>query len=179
MRASFGYAGLWFLLLLSGCEDESEHSFSDGKGTLIEAIYNNDVTTINQLMSSGVGLDTVVDGHTPIIVAMLVGDQTLASQLIEAGANPKKTDVWGEPPLFIAAEFNCPTVTKQLARYGANVDEVWKGDTALSIAIKKNNAEVVFALLRYKPKITSDIVQLSESLGRDEITNVLKEYSKK
>ena len=48
------------------------------------------------------------------------GDMNLAKKLIDGGANPNKTGIWGDTPLIRAVESNKKTMVKLLMDNGAD-----------------------------------------------------------
>ncbi len=87
------------------------------------------------------------NGHTPLALSLMSGHLGTAQLLLDAGANPDKTDEEGITPLHKASGFNDTKGIALLCEYGANMYIQSKGGTPLHWAAGGGHAGAVEALL--------------------------------
>ncbi len=87
------------------------------------------------------------NGHTPLALAMMSGHLGTARMLLDAGANPDKTNEEGIAPLHKASGLNDTKGIAILCEYGANMHIQSKGGTPLHWAAGGGHASAVEALL--------------------------------
>jgi ankyrin repeat protein len=75
---------------------------------LIRAIRSREMKEVQRLIKSGLNVDekACAEGNTALFEAIGGGQTEIATQLIDAGADPNKTDAIGSSPLMSAA-WNC------------------------------------------------------------------------
>jgi ankyrin repeat protein len=104
------------------------------------------------LLKAGVN-PNVSDGldYSPLHIAAQDGDLELCRLLLAHRANPNyqmRCGFFESPfPLMDAAEAGHTDIMRLLLREGARVNAVWAGETALSMAVKKNREPAVRLLL--------------------------------
>jgi len=126
---------------------KSDH-FS-GAFALHEAIRGDHLDVIDFLVSKGVDVNAEVRGGfrnytgSALHIAADVGNLKIAEYLVSKGANVNSRNMWGDFPLHFASD-NHLEVVKFLISKGADVDVKNRdGQTALDIARKKENADIV------------------------------------
>jgi ankyrin repeat protein len=89
-------------------------------------------------------------GYTPLLFAARVGDLPSAKLLVEARADVNVTAPYGTTALVVAAHGGHGEVAEFLLEKGADPNMDGAGYTALHIAIRRNDAKLVRALLARK-----------------------------
>ena len=90
---------------------------------------------------------------SPLNMAIIRGEEDTAKRLIEMSASFESEDQ-SFTPLMWATWHNHPKIIKELVRHKANIDHInLSGDTALSIAIRNGDMNVVKVLLECKATI--------------------------
>jgi len=83
-------------------------------------------------------------GNTPLLKAVKSGHQEIVRLLLEAGADTDAHDGLWRTALIEATYLDRPDIVKLLINYGANSTPTdLKGNTALDIAIKKGNMQII------------------------------------
>lgn len=112
-----------------------------------EAVWRNDVFSVETLVQQGVDLEAVVEDCTPLYLACLKGHREVAEALIKGGCK-----VNGDcPPVFAAAGKGNLELVQLLLSQDANPSAFsaqHAGCCALHIAAEKNYTEVVEELLK-------------------------------
>ena len=114
-----------------------------------------DSDMVSVLLQNGAALNAQDDGgRTALYLAATTylpeRSRRVAGALLEAGADPDISTLWGDTPLFAAVRYNRETVVKELLRHGAMPNTVNSaGDTALLIASRSHyqNPGIVRELL--------------------------------
>ncbi|KAM0273170.1 hypothetical protein ACHAQH_008461 [Verticillium albo-atrum] len=128
------------------------------------AVLGNHADAVQLLLSHGAAVNAfeASRGRTPLLVAVACGHETIARQLLEAGADADTPDMVGNTPLILAARENRFSMVKLLLEGGSNPNvRDWKsGQTALSLAAAEGHGGVV-ALLNSHDAATD----LADDLG--------------
>ncbi len=125
---------------------------SDGTSALHWAVYHNDVSLIDRLLTLGADVNAKNDyGSTPLSEAAVVGNPAVVKKLLKAGANVEAANGDGQTALMITARTSNLEVAKLLLDRGANVNtrEQWRGQTALMWAAAENQPEMVRLLIKH------------------------------
>jgi len=108
------------------------------EGQLINAIANNNIERVKQLLSEGANPDAVVNGNTPLMLAAKVGDIEVVKLLVGKGASVDNNALNSErrTPLMVAINSDSADVVSYLLAKGASVTRRdYKGLTAEEHAI--------------------------------------------
>jgi ankyrin len=156
-----------------GCIGQSS-SWSDG------AAHASDPVQVQELLDSGVDVNTKYRNGETMLHAAAVGNYDVAWLLIENNADVNAKDAVGRIPLHEAAMWGDKDVTLLLLKNGANVNALDNsGKTPIIIAAARNNIEVVKVLLDYNADINiadnldATPLHYSSHLGNLEITRLL------
>ncbi|XP_011406146.2 PREDICTED: ankyrin-3-like [Amphimedon queenslandica] len=111
-------------ILLPFC---SPQALSDrAPSLLLYAInHNNSIDTIQLLLDSINGVDslnTLTNGTTPLISALLKGRLPIASYLLDKGADPNFSDANGTFPVHVAVKHGNMDLLEELSSFGASFD---------------------------------------------------------
>ena len=109
-----------------------------------------DVAKVRLLLSRGANVNPVstLTGRTPLLIAAgRPGAATVVKLLLERGADPKVRDKHGMTSVIRAAFNGDPESLKVLISHGVDVNACAEYETALSIAVNRNRAEIVDLLL--------------------------------
>ena len=99
------------------------------------------------LIEKGAEVNLVGVHYTPLTKSIACGDKEIFELLMEKGADVNLCDI-SKTPLTIAAENENLEMLKKIIEKGADVNLFDKnGDTALSIAKRKNNMRIIIFLL--------------------------------
>ncbi len=127
----------------------TQTSLPAGTPALLSAVYNNDIETVNELLTG----DTDVDEANPYEVTALslaceFGYAAIAQKLIDANADVEAQRLGMETPLMLAARNGNVEIVKALLAAKANVEHRDKnGQTALMWAAAAGNVEVIDLLI--------------------------------
>lgn len=153
-----------------------EHSSS----LVDETAEGADPVRVQELLDSGVDVNTKYRNGETMLHAAAVGNYDVAWLLIENNADVNAKDSEGRTPLHEAAMWGDKDVTLLLLKNGANVNALDNsGKTPIIIAAARNNIEVVKALIDYNADINiadhldATPLHYSSHLGNLEITRLL------
>ena len=121
----------------------SEYS-TEGFTALQLAAYLGKGDTVDFLLRSGADVNAIaknLTGYTALTGAVARGHESLASTLLEQGANPNHRYEGGFTPLMEAAASGSVDVTKLLLAHGADRMILLNGKTALDLALEKGRKE--------------------------------------
>jgi ankyrin repeat protein len=131
------------ILLLTG----SAFAFA---GSLHDAARDGDLEAARTLIDEGAAIDAQSDrGETPLILAILAGNDAVAELLIEQGAAIDGRNAGGFTPLHAAAYAGDAAIAEDLLDRGADVNDAENkaGVTPLFPAIEEDHAEVAELLI--------------------------------
>ena len=125
--------------------DSVDDEYYDSITKLMSAASQNDIGTINGLLSNGAKLEeTDIEGYTALHWAIAYDQYEAAQTLLEAGANPNAVDAYGTHPLMTAVFNNNLEIVKLLLDYGADRDFKDSQDqTAYDYALEYGDNEVI------------------------------------
>ncbi|KAM3562680.1 hypothetical protein MY1884_001705 [Beauveria asiatica] len=129
-----------------------------GRTPLMLAAGGGHLTIIQLLLQSGLDANELCSyyGQSALHCAVQSGGIRTCIVLLQANANPNKTDLRGTSPLHIAARMDRPTIIDALLKHGANPDQSDDfGMSPLHEAAINNNIRAVAALLPYTADINS------------------------
>jgi ankyrin repeat protein len=116
--------------------------------TLVQAARRGGMDICERLLKAGA--DPNIAGYaglTPLIEAVRNGFYDIAERFLKAGADPNKASDWGLP-LHIACQSGRTAIVGLLLRYGAKVNTLREGRTALAEAVKaRSNAITISEML--------------------------------
>ena len=104
---------------------------------LAEAVKNNNIQEINELISRGADVNAIKGsyGWIPLFYAARYGKNEIVKLLLDRGADVNAKDSYGWTPLLYAAAHGKNEIVKLLLDRGADVNvKANDGKTALSIA---------------------------------------------
>ncbi len=112
--------------------------------TLREAIKNNSVNIVKELIDEGVDVNKADKyGVTPLIIAALYDQLYLVKLLLDKGAEVNHTDKYGETPLYVAAKCGQLDVAQLLLDKGAEVNKAnTDGATPFDMAAYYGHTEI-------------------------------------
>jgi ankyrin repeat protein len=129
---------------------------ADGTSALHWAVYHNDVSLIDRLLSLGADVNAQNDyGSTPLSEAAVVGNATVVKKLLKAGAKVATANADGQTALMITARSSNLEVAQLLLDRGADVNarERWRGQTALMWAAAESQPAMVRLLIKHHAKV--------------------------
>ena len=130
-----------FALKESGAYDEVRYANLSEKKSLIKAARYNDAGKVAQLLDDGADPNATDRALvTPLLAAAYGGDKEVVTMLIEAGARINRQPEGLHDWLFSA--------TRAPLSEHVLMEAVQRGDTALMMAARRGNADVVAILLR-------------------------------
>lgn len=139
---------------LSGCSSSPESSnLSRQTGTasgipLFEAASTGNLEQVTALAKGGASLNTLTDQGSPLMAAVMAGQDRVAWYLLAEGANPDLAGSNGETPLMVAAGAGSRRLVQLLLSAGADVNaEDVRGSTPVIRAAEHGNLSVVKLLL--------------------------------
>lgn len=124
--------------------------FSQNAKNIFDAINNNDLNRVKNIISSGGNVNAInKGGMTALIVASEKGNVEIVRELIKAGANVNGSNSVGWTPLMGASFEGNTEVVKELINSGANINAygIKYRNTALMQAIRGENPEIVKILV--------------------------------
>jgi hypothetical protein len=120
----------------------------DGLAPLHWALASTNPLIMGLLLEHGSPVDVrSAEGATPLMNAVQAGAPEKAAFLLDKGADPNARDGRGFTALHRAAEMGHLGITETLLNRGASPDADAEGHTPLSLAEKRNRAEIL-ALLK-------------------------------
>ncbi|KAA1171438.1 ankyrin repeat domain-containing protein [Marinobacter salinexigens] len=139
---------------LSGCSSSPESTnLSRQNGTasatpLFEAASSGDLEQVTVLAEAGVSLNTLTEQGSPLMAAVVSGQDRVVLYLLAGGANPELSAGNGETPLMVAAGAGSRRLVQLLLSAGADVNaEDVNGSTPVIRAAERGNLSVVKLLL--------------------------------
>jgi ankyrin repeat protein len=125
---------------------------ADAAGTtaLHWAVELNDLQAADALIKAGANVKAVNRyGVPPLMLACVNGSAPMVERLLQGGADPNSSVPEGETVLMTAARTGALPVVRLLLARGAdvNVQEKWKGQSALMWAVAQQHGEVAGALV--------------------------------
>ncbi len=147
---------------------------------------------INIYISEGTSVDALNSAEeTPLLNAAFYGNSNFVRALVEAGADVNKSEInHNLTPLIVAAYWPNVEMVKLLVEQGARVnDKTEQGSTALKVAVKRGNTEIVRYLVGNGADTTTThsywdsgdkkeditLIEIATELGHDEIISILEE----
>jgi ankyrin repeat protein len=113
------------------------------------AILEDYAPIIDLLLESGANLRrTDFVGVGPTLTALPVGNKELLARLLTKGASPNETDIYGNSALFLAILQRSIVAAAMLIEHGANINYVYRDETALSLAVDQGDIAMVELLLK-------------------------------
>ncbi|MDQ5890153.1 MAG: B-cell CLL/lymphoma 3 protein [Candidatus Dependentiae bacterium] len=132
---------------------------------LLSAVQNKRIPQmIARLIAQGANIDTMRDGLSPLIIAIINRDVAIATFLLTHGANPVLRDEYGNTPLHVVAT-HLTAKTLKIAEIlliaGAHVDaQNDLGQTPLHLHGKAGALYIQFAHLLIKNHARLDLVDI-------------------
>lgn len=141
---------------LDGYEGARAEQVEDGRvaprfAHLAKAVWKGSLDVVQQAVAEKADLNSVYDGHTALLLAILRQDARIALLLIEGGADVNRASPLGATPLMACASLEQPAdavavATALLAR-GANMEARNEyGNSALTEAQNSNRQELAALL---------------------------------
>ncbi len=116
------------------------------------AATNGDLRRVQQLLEAGTDVKKPLGPPSNSVLNRAVegGNDQVVEAVLGAGADPNEPTETGMTPLMFAAFFGHSSIVENLVNHGAKLDAVDERhkNTALLIAIRKGNTDVVTKLLR-------------------------------
>lgn len=160
--AIHGYVDIVKMLINKGAVIHADHPLYGrdwGDTALIGASRNGHIDVVRALIKAGADVDHVDRENTALIAASEEGHANVVRELIKEGADVNKVG-WRDTALIAASKEGHRDVIKELVKAGAHVNLANEnGDTALTLAIKKHDFDVVQTLLQ-SPEFHTGIWQL-------------------
>ncbi|MGP1594207.1 MAG: ankyrin repeat domain-containing protein [Treponema sp.] len=183
LMAADGHTGFVLFLIDEGVPLNAKNA--SHATPLHTAVQHGHVETTEALLKADSAVNVRTNlGNTVLHLCMpSASSETLLDILLTHQADAKIPDVYGETPLHTAVRTNQkPPVLKKLIDAGCYVNERnKKGETALLLAVERNNTEQIAALIEYGADIHLEDVDkktpFTESLakGVDMVSAVLTE----
>lgn len=160
--------------------------FSQNAKNIFDAINNNDLNRVKNIISSGGNVNAInKEGMTALIVASEKGNLEIVRELIKAGANVNGSNSVGWTPLMGASFEGNSEVVKELINSGANINAygIKYRNTALMQAIRGENPEIVKILIEAGADINmknangETAYDKAMEVGLTEVTELLKPKS--
>ena len=123
-----------------------------GNTPLHQAVFNGQSETVRTLLSTSSNmLNTANDeGETPLVIACMKSNLTIADLLIDAGAEVNKALLNGNTPLHFAAWSGNKFIGRKLIAANAQMDiRNENGETPLILAAREGNNEFVALLVEH------------------------------
>jgi len=141
----------------AGLEDQAVPSYSFQIGGLLQAIWNEDISAVKELLEKGVNPNAqTVMGTSPLHGAVKKDEAEITRLLIAHGANINARDQNGLTPLMAAASVGQTQNIEALLAAGARIeDKDDKGFTALMWAVIQGSQQGVEVLLEHKAEVNA------------------------
>jgi len=146
-----GYSYMVGRLIELGVDVNKKNGY--GFTHLVSAIEKNNRLMFSLLLASGADVNLCREKDSPLMIAVLRGDEYMIKKLIARGANLNSKDKIGRTPLMIGVQRNRVNIVKILLESGDN------------IKIKDNQGDDVFCY--------------AKDYSNKEMWDVLQEYNKK
>jgi len=154
---------------------------------LAQAVVQNDLATVRQLLDGGAEINRPIFGATSLHLAAEYGRADIAQLLLDKGAHVDPIDDLGRTPLLWAAENAHLQVARVLIAHGANVNQEdpsrFRGpldnsppDTPLDYALRAGNVELCRMLIGSGAKIrANDYTRLQAAIhsGKPDLVAML------
>lgn len=154
--------------------------------TLMQAVKNNDVCLVKELIQRGANVDELdTNQDAPLVIAAYEGRTEIVRLLLQAGADVGAVDPGMKATALHAAAYAGRTdAARLLIQYKINIDKQgpYNGYTALHDAIWQNNIGVVRVLLeaganlKIKSKEGLTPLDLAVSRKRNELVRLLESH---
>jgi hypothetical protein len=145
-----------------------QENLKEAKRKLSDAVMQNNVEEVRELLASGVPVDTQdVVGTTLLLSAAENGETRIVKILLDQGANPNVTDIHShQTPLHFAAQnFDVESI-KALLGHGANINATDDyGRTVLMSAASMTDRETVKFLIEHGADVNSTTRDGSSALS--------------
>ena len=82
-----------------------------------------------------------------LCAAIAKGDMDQVRRLLKRKADPSSVNHWGEPAILLAAKAGNAAIAKALLDAGADIDDHFQNERAISYAVARNHVDVVRLLL--------------------------------
>lgn len=138
------------IALIRKGSDDVNGRLPDGTSALHWAVRSDDAELVSLLLQAKADANAAdPDGVTPLALACANANVEIIKKLIAAGANPDLADIAGVTPLMTAVGRPQTEAVRILLDAGAKVDarDSKAQETALTIAVRENNAAAVRLLL--------------------------------
>jgi Ankyrin repeats (3 copies) len=170
---------------------------------LMDEILNDHVNEVQKLLAQGANPNTgnIIDG-TPLHLATKLNRIEIAEILLKTGAKTRAEDLSEEEaqdpdlydysyiphnPIFLAASLGHLNIIKLLLDNGANINQqgnryagvpfVDESITALEISILNGHFDIASYLVMQGAEITSTTLELAISTGKEEMIELVSNYS--
>ena len=113
---------------------------------MIQSVHDRNINGIKRLLKDGHDVDCQdKKGWTPLCHAAQLGYNDVAMALLHEKSDPSR-------PLYIAAEYGHYVVVRSLLGHGADPNKDYMGQSALYIAVKNTQKNVINVLLQAKAR---------------------------
>ena len=117
---------------------------AEGYSPLILACYRGNVAVANFLIKNVKDVNGSSPMGTPLMAAVVKGNEEIVLALLENNANPNLTDANGTTSLIYAVQFKNADIIKLLLNYKADKSKIDnKGKTAFEYAVFSNDEEII------------------------------------
>ena len=139
------------------------------------AIQNNDLGTLEELISKGVSLNKYNRNRdTPLLLAVKENNSQIVEKLLEEGADSNKCDINQNPPLAVATTLEHQECIDLLAEYGTTQKKITSNNTK---DLQDNSFEFVNALIKLlQDEITPMININTAKVPIEKILLLLKQH---
>ncbi len=122
---------------------------------LILAVWNNRISEVKELLKLGVAVNARNHfGHTPLMVASILGNEQIVELMLENNAAINLVDNKGLTALMLAARNGQSKIVEYLLSKGAEIDTQDKrGMTAIMHASSFGHQSTVEVILKHKPEL--------------------------
>lgn len=154
---------------------------------LLQAIENDDVQKVRQLLTSEVDLNFEDDdGDFPLYVASWRGNKEIVELLLANGADVNyEADAYFYTALMVASGAGHADIVRLLLKHGANVnaEDDWQLTSLMRVA-ERGHLEVARVLLEHgaNPSLRDDrrktALELAEESGHYEVANLIRRSAK-
>ena len=178
------------LLLISNISINSmskeEQKYEYGNTTLINAVFNNSLEDVENLLNQGVDVNLKNDcGNTALMIAAAKGNIEMLGIMIHLGkADLNSQDCYGHTPLMWAIVKGHLEIVKILINEGAYINiQNNEGRTALIYAVGENNKDMVRVLiaanadLNIKDHMGKTALMYALERNSNNIIEILTEYT--
>lgn len=153
---------------------------------LLEAIENNNVSKVREILNSGVDINVEKDGEFPLETACWIGNKEVVELLIENGADVNFADECEfRTSLMLASRHGHTEIVKLLIEHGADVNAGDDYDaTSLTRAAEAGHIEVVKLLIEnganpnWREERDKTAEELARESGHINIANFIQENKK-